>query len=194
MKTLLFVLTILSPHAFAAVSLDHCLEDARQFASHDKPLKPLEECPGLVDGAKEKIEVKSADGKIRAFGYQNVVYVEVKNEDGVLVSRELLSGDQTELSDLKKLFLDAEGRRLFAIQQRAGKNELLVYDLDFLGNVTPLNVVSHPELFNTVKAVKVSSKERLEVENAKGKWFLNSDAETRATRSKRIPASVRAKP
>lgn len=178
----LFILTLfLSLTVSAEVTVQDCLDDALTFANHERAVTPLPECASIIDNEEDRVEVVS--GKIRAFGKGRMIYVDTKDATGVIVERTLLSGDQTELVSIRKIFIDPVARRLFVIQVKAEKYELLVFNLDFLGNVTPLNVMRSQDLLSDVSSVKASDGKRIEIINEKGKFLINSDAESRLSRS-----------
>lgn len=180
MKTLL-ILILFSFTTHAEVSFEDCQNDAMTFANHTRPVAPLPECAGIVDAEADKVQ--SGTGAYRAFGKGNMLYLERKDASGHLLQRDLLAGDQTELTSLRKIFVDVSARRLYVIQMKSGESELLVYDLDFLGNVTPLNVMRSSTLFGTVTSVRLEAPGFLEVINSAGTYRVNADAETRTSRS-----------
>lgn len=181
MKALLFILCMISSQAMAEVSFQDCLDDGKRYAGESNPVTPLPECAGIVDAEDGKVEVSS--GLYRAFGKDHIVYVDKKDSNGIIVEKILLSGDQTELVSIQKLFLDTDSRRLYIIQSKNSKNELMVYNLDFLGNVTPLNVMKSDTLFDGVTSIKAEGEDKIEIINASGSFLINSDAENRTTRS-----------
>lgn len=177
----LYLIFFLSLSASADVSYLDCSADALTFASHTHPVAPLPECAVIVDAEADKIQATS--GLYRAYGKEHMIYLDLKDAGGNVVSRELLAGDQTELVEIKKIFIDVAARRLYVIQLNNSQSELLVYKLDFIGNVTPLNVMRSSTVFGTAASVKAEGTDKIEVINASGTFLVNADAETRSTRS-----------
>lgn len=182
MKIFLFIL--LTMNAQAEVSYEDCLADAKTYAHHLRPVAPLPECSQIIDSSSGRIEAKLPP--YRAFGKDHVLYLEKQNPEGKLIERSLLAGDQTELGRIQKIFIDPEGQRLFVIQMNQQNHpELLVYRLNFLGNVSPLNVVASDALFTSASSVRMVSPDKIEVKNSQGTILINADAETRTSRSVR---------
>jgi hypothetical protein len=182
MKVILFILFSMSINAFAEVTFQDCLDDALLNGSHTHALSPLEECAGILDAEADKVE--NVSGLYRAYGKSHMIYVDKKDAEGNVIERTLLSGDQTELVGVQKLFLDVPGRRLYVIQLNSSqKPELMVHNLDFLGNVTPLNVMKSDALLTGVTSVKAEGADKIEIVNAEGSFLINADAESRTSRS-----------
>jgi hypothetical protein len=191
MKTITLLLILFPVFAFAEVSLQDCLDDARTFANHERPVAPLIECADIINTQEDKIEVTA--GPFRIYGKNHLIYVDKRDAVGNVIERTLLSGDQTDLVAVKKIFVDLVDRKLFVIQQNQAARELLVFNLDFLGNVTPLNVMKSTALLTNVSSVKAADEKNIEVINAQGTWLVNSDAESRASRSVKVALSIRPK-
>ncbi|MES2526978.1 MAG: hypothetical protein V4598_07810 [Bdellovibrionota bacterium] len=185
---LIFCFTL---NAFAEVSYQDCLDDAAMYAHHTNPVTPLPECAGIVDaevGSLEKIV-----STFKVYGKDHVLYLDTRNEHGVVINREILAGDQTELVEMKNVFIDLTSRRIYLIQLKNGKNEMMVFDLDFIGNVNPMNVMRHNTLFENVTSVKAEGDDQIEIINASGSYLINKDAESRTTRSNQKNLVVTAK-
>ncbi len=163
-----------------SVTLQDCLLDAELNGNHQRPLKPYEECKEVVDHDKSKIEVKSEDGKYRFFGISHVFYLETTN------GPQLMAGDQTELKSIKKAWIDINTRRIYVLQ--GGKSwELLTFNLDFIGNVTPLKLF-RDKILGSVAEVKSSGKEDLLLTLKDGrKILINADAESRDLSTQKKP-------
>lgn len=182
MKKIFPLLLILSFHASAEVTLEHCFEDATTYGKHDRAVAPLPECASLIDAEEEKVELIS--GNFRFFGKGNMIYVDKRDPNGIVLERSLIAGDQTDLSVVSKFFVDLPTQKLYVIQKRATTSELLIFNLGFLGNVTSLNLMRSTSLFSTATQVKPSEVEgRIEVTNAQGIFLINQDAESRTSRS-----------
>jgi hypothetical protein len=182
MKTaLFFIMLMVTVNAFAVVTYEDCLEDAKTFANHVHAVAPLPECADIVDAESGKSE--NISGVFRAYGKDHIIYVDKKDSDGNVIERSLLAGDQTELVEVQKVFLDTLARRIYVVQLKDSKNQLMVYNLDFIGNVTPLNVMKSDSLFLGVTSVKAEGTDKIEIINAQGSFLINADAENRTSRS-----------
>ena len=142
-KLYILILLTIAPTAWGLTTLDDCLMDAQFFANHKHPVQPLEECADLVKEHSEKLEVKSTDGKFHLFGFGNMFYVD--GPEG----RMLMAGSQTHLNGIKKAWIDTLNRRIFILQS----DSLLTFDLDFIGNVSPLKLVKSP-ILPTLKKIE----------------------------------------
>ena len=189
MKTMILFTVLLSSTAFAEVTLQDCQDDAQFYGHHKSPLKPLAECESLVKNDPVAVSVTSADNRYRAFGAGNMIYLETFNESAVVTERILLAGDQTELVNVKQLFIDVPQKRLIVVQLKGSQYELMVHDLEFIGNVSPLKVM-RSEIFSGVTSVKFDSAEELEVKNASGTFTLNADGESREELSTKKALSI----
>lgn len=190
MKTL-FIILLFSIAANAAVTLEHCQEDALQYGNHKDPLKPLAECVVMIKADSGKIEASSADGLLYAFGSGNMFYVDSKDADGNIIERNLVAGDQTELKNIQKIFIDQKAERIYVIQVKNQKNEMLVFDLTFLGNVTPKNLLRSQALLSGAISVKAIGTKEIEIVNAQGTFRVNADAESRSTRSRQVALVIK---
>ncbi len=177
--TLITLLLILSAPALAEVSLQDCLEDSRLHGSSKTPVIPLPECATIIEGDSSSVSVLSEDKKWKASGNQRMIYVDSLGPDSLPVERNLLAGDQTELVSIKKIFIDSEQKKLMVIQVKGEKSELMIYKLNFLGNVSPLKVM-RSEIFDTVTSVKFQGPDYLEVINSSGKYLVKADGESRS--------------
>ena len=99
--------------------------------------------------------------------------------------RMLMAGNQTELRAIEKVWIDTLNRRVFVLQ----KDELLTFDLDFIGNVAPLKFAKSNRLI-LVKSLRfLPSEKQFELTLTDGTVInMNSDAESR-NRSSRKPAT-----
>lgn len=179
MKTLLIILLMmLSTLAPAAVSLQDCLDDASLQADNKTPLQPLAECADLIKAEPSHINFSSEDGKWKAFGTHQMMYLDNLDAEGNLVERFLLAGSETELVSIKKIFIDTVYKKLFVTQLKDDQHELLVYNLLFIGNVSPKKVMRSSE-FNNVISVKMENATQIEVINSSGPFLINADGESR---------------
>lgn len=178
MKTLILFSLFLSLSASAEVAFQDCLDDAKLNGNHKTPVKPLPECVSILKAKTEAISVTSSDMKWKAFGADHMIYVEQLNDTGVLLDRVLLSGEETELVSVQKIFIDAVEKRLLVIQVKNEKSELLIFDLEFLGNVTPMKVMRN-NIFNGVTSVSFSGENDILVVNALGSYIVKADGESR---------------
>ncbi len=181
MKIIILMSLFFVLNAFAEVSYEDCLQDAKTYANHVHAVSPLPECASILDADAGKAEFST--GNYRIYGKDHMLYVDKKDVNGNVIERTLLAGDQTELINIQKLFIDTVARKIFIIQSNDSKNELMVYNLDFIGNVTPLNVMKSDTLFVGVTSVKSEGLDKLEIINAQGSFLINADAENRPSRS-----------
>ncbi len=179
MKTLLVILLIMfSTLASASVSLQDCLDDASLQGDSKTPLQPLPECAVLIKAEPSHINFTSGDGKWKAFGTHQMMYLDNLDAEGNLVERFLLAGSETELVSIKKIFIDTVYKKLFVTQLKNDQYELLVYNLLFIGNVSPKKVMRSSE-FNNVTSVKMENATQIEVINTSGSFLVNADGESR---------------
>lgn len=178
MKTFIIFLLGFTLNAFAEVSLQDCLEDSRLYADSKTPVKPLSECAEIIEATPSSASVISPDKKWKAFGIGSMIYVDVLGPGESVLERILLAGEQTELVNVEKIFIDPEEKRLIVIQKKGVKNELMLFNINFLGNVSPLKVMRSPA-FAGVTSAKFKGPEVIEVKAGEEVMSVRSDGESR---------------
>lgn len=131
----------LSSSAFA-LDLSDCLTDAESFGNHTHSIQPSASCFDLLNAESSKITATSSDTIWKAYAYKHMLYLE-KYSEGLLLSRELLAGDQTQLKDIKTVSIDSSQNKLLLLQEGNDGTEYLLFNLDFIGNVSPKTFLSH---------------------------------------------------
>lgn len=179
MKALLTLFLVI--HAFTVrseVSLSDCLTDS-QYQAHEKtPLQPLPECVEIIKADPSHVSVSSSDNLVRAYGIGHMIYVDSLDSQGVLIESSLLAGSQTELVSVNKLFIDKNQNRLLVIQNKNGSPELMLQNLSFIGNTSPLKVM-RSDVFNAVTSAKYRNADEIEIINAVGTFVVKADGESR---------------
>ena len=167
-----------STQVLAEVTLADCQEDSSLQGDNKTPLQPLPECADIIKADPSKVSVTSANNRWEAFGKGKMLYLDAFDADGNLVDRVLLAGSQTELVSIQKVFIDTVYKKLFIVQIKNGQHELMVQNLLFIGNVSPLKVM-RSATFNGVTSVKMESGTEIEVVNASGSFLVKADGESR---------------
>lgn len=189
---IILFLILFSTAASAAVTLQDCLDDASLQGDNRTPQQPLPECADIIGADAGKISVTSSDLHWKALGISKMLYVDYSDANGVLVERVLLAGPETELVSIKKVFIDTVYKKLFVIQLKNEQYELMVHNLLFIGNVSPLKVMRSPA-FNGVTSVKMNSATEIEVVNATGTFLVKADGESRQELSTRKALEINPK-
>lgn len=182
MKAFIYILAFISFNAFAGVTVQDCLNDSALVGHNKTPVQPLPECVTLLKADSSVVSVTSSDNKWKAFGLGPMIYIENYDGIGNLVNRELLAGESPELVSVQKLFIDPVYKRLFIVQVKNAKTELMIQDLEFIGNVSPLKVM-HSESFSGLTSIKFNNQDEIEFVNASGTFTVNADAESRSNLS-----------
>jgi hypothetical protein len=164
----LIIFLLLNIHPTQA-GLDTCLRDAKSHGNHFTPHSPSDECFEFIKLNSDHIEFHSSDNKIKFYGLDYMVYVE---KDG---KRELLSGDQTKLSHIKKISLNEKKKKILILQS----DSVSTFNLDFIGNVSPLKYVKSDRLKNALDAKLLDEEELIAVFSPDAVSILNAEAESR---------------
>lgn len=179
MKKIIFILLIMfSSLAYGEVTLQDCLDDASLQADNRTPLQPLSECPDLIKANPSHVTATTADNRWKAFGISQMMYLDAFDAAGNFSDRVLLSGSETELASIKKIFIDTVYKKLFVVQLKNDQYELMVYNLLFIGNVSPLKVMRSPT-FAAVTSVRMEDSQQIEVVSASGTYLVMADGESR---------------
>lgn len=191
MKKLNFILIsfMLSLPVMAEVSLQDCLDDASLQGDSKTPQQPLPECSEIIKSEGAHVSVTSSEKFWKAFGIANMIYIDSLDEKGNLESRELLSGSQTELVAVKNIFIDSLQKKLFVIQAKNNMPELLIYNLEFVGNVSPLKVMRN-EIFRNVSSVRMKTANVIEVISPDRSFVINADGESRTELSSKKALTI----
>lgn len=140
MRALLLILSFSLTTSALAISVDDCLKDAESHGNHIAPIIPNPDCVAAIEASPAKISVEASDGSFKVYGQDHMIYVD-KYESGSLISRKLLAGDQTELSSVKSMTINLLKKRLVIVQQGNDGAEVLTYNLEFIGNVSPITML-----------------------------------------------------
>lgn len=175
----LIIFNIFISQAFA-VSVEDCLKDSTSYGSHDSPITPDASCATSLAASSEKISASSNDGSIKVFGQGHMLYVE-KYDGALLLSRELLAGDQTKLNNVKSFTINKLKNRLVVVQQGEDGNEVLTYNLEFIGNVAPKTMLNSDIAQYASKAEIVDDANEISITcNSLGKIrFYSDEADSR---------------
>lgn len=157
---------LLSSMAFA--DIDTCLRDSKQNANHSNPVAPLEYCAEAIEAHPQKVSAKSSDGYY-VYGYKTLIYVQ-KGQN-----REILSGDQTSLNDVKNISIDEKKKRILVTQE----DSISVFNLGFIGNVSPLSYFKSPNLKNLVSFKLIENQDKLALFYKNAVGILDSQVDTR---------------
>lgn len=167
MKTKLLIGSLIFS-SMALADIDTCLRDSKQNANHSNPVAPLEYCAEAIEAHPEKVSARSSDGYY-VYGYKSLIYVQKG------LNREVLSGDQTSLNDVKKISIDEKSKRILVTQE----DSISIFNLGFIGNVSPLSFYKSPHIQNLIsfKLMEGHNKIVLFYKNAVG--ILGSQVDTR---------------
>lgn len=194
MKSILFLLCILSLASSYAANIDDCLLDAQSHGSHIHPITPSSSCADLIKSHPRKVELSSKDGKYKVYGLDHMVYVEAY-QDGSLMTRELLAGDQTRLKEVQKFSINSSKNRLLILQEGAKGTELLVYQLNFIGNVAPVKFLDAEVVQGATSALLVDKTDELRLSfksEGKARHFgSEADSRYKDQHAKYNPAVIR---
>lgn len=171
--TLIIFLTFNLAHA----GFDECLRDAKTHGDHASPVSPSSECVGIIKSHSEKIEFKTRDEKYHLYGLGHMMYVESQGK------RDLLSGDQTELQDILKIDVNQEKNRLLILQ----KESVSTFNLDFIGNVSPLSHFKSSILKNASRIKLLENQDMIAIFSDSSVRIINSNADSRYAIEKSKP-------
>lgn len=169
MKTLFFMIIFMTK-AFAGI--DNCLKDAESHGNYTHAITPSIECVDLIKNLNERVEDK-LEGS-HAYGTGHMLYVDLF-EAGNLISRKLLAGDQTELTNIRKVKIQREKSKLLLLQD----DSLNTYELTFIGNVTPIRKVQASFISGAYSMKLLNEEDMIVFFGTKKVTVINSQADSR---------------
>lgn len=170
MKLILLFIFYVS-QSFAGI--DNCLKDALKAGNNLQTIVPSESCSESVKNHPNSFHVYSNSRKYHFFAYDHLAYIE-QEENGVSTTQ-ILTGEETELKKVKIAQIDELNRRIIITQ----RDSISIFDLDFLGNVSPLNKYISNYLSSSIGTILLKDEKLLAIFQRNGFRLINSDAESR---------------
>ncbi|HXH75459.1 MAG TPA: hypothetical protein VNJ08_10870 [Bacteriovoracaceae bacterium] len=178
MKYLLLLLTIFSSPSYAD-DLSACLKNAKDLGSRVK-LQPKKTCYDLIKKHPERIEVSSPSGNYHILAMGSILYLDHLDKAArKLVNRYVLAGDQTDMSNIQKVWIHEKKKRILILEAGNPKG-LLTQTLGAISNTAPLRHFKSPILNNVTQVKLLDDREELALisVSAKSIRFINADADS----------------
>ena len=178
-NTISFLITVFLFSQVSWAGLDDCFKEAKEYGEILNEFKS-EECGNLVSHAHSKIVATSINKSIRAQGVNNIIVIDKFDvKTNKITKRHVLAGDQTGLSQIKKIWLD-EVNNVMLVLQKGNPYALLTFTLAYASNTAPLRHFKSPILnsVDEVRFLKSDSLLALVSTSQKNIRFINSDADS----------------
>ena len=151
MKVMILIIILTTSFiSFANESIDNCADVAELYGHHQNPHQISIECSNIVKYlSNEKTTAITQDKKYKIYAHRNLIYIEKYQVTATGISflkSEVLAGNQTKLTDVIAIKVDEEKELLYVLNRNNDTVSFGHYNLNFIGNVTPLRYFEVPNL------------------------------------------------